>query len=250
MKSFTILALSAASLAAPLMEKRDTVHTTVMEQVWETVYTTTTVWIDPTDIPTMNIGAFYEHPQAPTTTSTPPAYTAPAAESKPQTAAPVAAQSAPAYVAPAYVAPSPAATTMTPAYVAPVASAAPAAPASSPASSSGSYSGSSSGSGDHTGDMTYYDVTVGLGSCGTTASNSDNVVALSHLDMNNGVNPNANPLCGKMINIYSSTGVHQAKVFDTCPACAEGSIDLPQPLFEAIAPSGNGRVHGITWSFA
>lgn len=98
--------------------------------------------------------------------------------------------------------------------------------------------------------MTYYDVAVGLGSCGTSASNSENVVALSHLDMQNGANPNANPKCGTMINIYSDTGVHQARVFDTCPACASGALDVPEGLFKLIAPNGDGRVKGVSWSFA
>ena len=102
----------------------------------------------------------------------------------------------------------------------------------------------------YTGDITYYDVSVGIGSCGTIASNSDNVVALSHLDMNNPANPNANPLCGKEITIYYNGATHHARIWDTCPTCGQGSLDLPQPLFDAVAPGGDGRVHGVTWRFS
>jgi hypothetical protein len=266
MKSFALFALSAVALAAPILEKRSTVYTTVVEEVFETVFTTTTVWLEPTDEPRSSIGAFYEVAPAsitPTSSVAAPIKTeAPAAA--PQVVAPVIA--AP-YVAPVPVvaAPAPAATTKAPepAYVAPAPPAyiapstpayvAPVAPVSSPASpaapASGGYSGGG-GKGDHTGDMTYYDVAVGLGSCGTSASNSENVVALSHLDMQNGANPNANPKCGTMINIYSDTGVHQARVFDTCPVCASGSLDVPEGLFKLIAPNGDGRVKGVSWSFA
>jgi hypothetical protein len=258
MKSFTFLALSAVALAAPLREKRDVVYTTVIEEVFETVYTTTTVYVDPTDLPSSVIGAFYEDRPAsapapvPTTSRTAaPAYTAPAAAA-PKVEAPSTAPSAAPYVAPPAAAvpevkPSTSvAPAQQPAYAAPVASTSAATPA---ASTGGGYSGGG-GKGDNVGDMTYYDVEVGLGSCGTTATNDENVVALSYLDMNNGANPNNNPLCGKTINIYSDTGVHTAKVFDTCPACAKGSLDLPEPLFKLIAPAGDGRVKGVSWSFA
>ena len=267
MKSFAILGLSALALAAPLQKRADPVYVTDVVEVFETVYTTTTVYVDPTDTPKNTVGAFYEQPPAPVSTSSSVAAPAKPVKSEapapaPQAAAPVASpvaspSSAP-YVAPAPMEPAPAPAPVVPskapepAYIAPSPSpvapapqsAAPAAPASG-----GGYS-SGGGKGDHTGDMTYYDVEVGMGSCGTTATNSENVVALSKLDMKNGVNPNANPLCGTMINIYSDTGVHQARVFDTCPVCASGALDVPEKLFKAIAPNGDGRVSGISWSFA
>lgn len=99
----------------------------------------------------------------------------------------------------------------------------------------------------YTGDITYYDVTVGTGSCGTYATNADNVVALSHVDMNNGPNPNENPLCGREISIHYNGNAYQAQIWDTCPSCDSGSLDLPQPLFDAIAPDGDGRVHDVSW---
>ena len=48
-----------------------------------------------------------------------------------------------------------------------------------------------------TGDLTYYG--PGLGACGVTSSDNDNIVSVSHFlfdSESNGPNPNANPLCG------------------------------------------------------
>ena len=48
-------------LAAPLLERRaQPVYETIIEEVFETVTTTTTIYVDPTDLPSSVIGAFYE----------------------------------------------------------------------------------------------------------------------------------------------------------------------------------------------
>jgi len=78
---------------------------------------------------------------------------------------------------------------------------------------------------------------------------ADNIVALSHLYMNNPANPNNNPLCGKMITISHAGKKTQAKVVDTCQGCDIDSIDLSTGLFAIVAPDGNGRVHGVDWWF-
>ncbi|KAI7518438.1 hypothetical protein KC331_g21208 [Hortaea werneckii] len=67
--------------------------------------------------------------------------------------------------------------------------------------------------------------------------------------MDNGANPNANPLCGQYITISYQGSTHQAKVVDTCPGCEDAAIDLSPSLFEAVAPNGDGRVHGVEWWF-
>ena len=105
-------------------------------------------------------------------------------------------------------------------------------------------------SSQYTGDMTYYDVSVGLGSCGWQGSNSQDLVALAADVMHNGANPNDNPKCNMTINIYYNGETHSATVCDTCPTCSGGSIDVTQELFMKVAPNGNGRVHGVSWSFA
>lgn len=101
----------------------------------------------------------------------------------------------------------------------------------------------------YTGDITYY--VTGLGSCGITSAKTDAIVALSIPMMNNGLNPNKNPLCGKTISVFNpDTGATtQATVVDTCTGCAYGDVDMTQTLFNTVAPTGNGRVHGIQWGF-
>jgi hypothetical protein len=93
-------------------------------------------------------------------------------------------------------------------------------------------------------------VSVGVGSCGKQGSNSQDLVAIAADVMQNGANPNDNPNCGKTINIYYNGMTHTGTVFDTCPTCDGGSLDLTQELFLKVAPDGDGRVHGVSWSFA
>lgn len=261
------------ALAAPVdVDKRGALiikYGTATTEVIITEYST--VWVDePTTTP---VAAFYEAPATtsvapvvvPTTsltpvavaqvvantpvapapqptTSTPAPAPAPATSSVVQAAvaAPVAAVSSP--VVQAAAAPAPAAVQS----VASVASvAAPVAAVSTPASSSSS----SSGSWPYTGDITYYDVSVGLSSCGLQGSNSQDLVAIAPGIMANGANPNANPKCGQKIEISYQGNTHVATVFDTCPGCSGGSIDLTEGLFKKVAPNGDGRVSGVSWRF-
>lgn len=101
------------------------------------------------------------------------------------------------------------------------------------------------------GDMTYYDPSVGMGSCGFNNGKDEHVVAINHGDMANGANPNANPHCGKYINIYDESGnTVQAKVVDTCPVCESGAIDVTESVFKLVRPNGDGRVHDVKWDWA
>lgn len=266
MKTAGIIAVSSFALArlvgaAPIVNRQlDVVYSTTTEEVWETTWTTTTIWVDP-EVPaatatTTSVAAFYEQPVLSTSTSSTSTTTS-VAVSTANVVAPVATstpQASPTTTTAVYVAPT---STTTSVYVAPVTTTQAAAavavqsttavPVPTTTSSSTTYS---SGTGDHTGDMTYYDVTVGLGSCGISGLNNQALVALATADMANGVNPNANPKCGKTINIYYNGVMKTATVFDTCPGCAAGSIDVTDTLFAAVAPSGDGRVHGVSWSFA
>ncbi|KAL8692868.1 MAG: hypothetical protein Q9218_002191 [Villophora microphyllina] len=99
----------------------------------------------------------------------------------------------------------------------------------------------------YSGDMTYY--TPGLGSCGIVSNPQEMVVALSIPMMGNGANPNANPKCGSYIGIWNpvTKTKHEAKIVDTCFACHYTDIDVSPALFKAVAPNGDGRVHGIDW---
>jgi len=283
MKNTAILAISSFALAhlvgaAPVNNKRDVVYTTTTEEVWETQWSTTTLWVDPTGAPSSDspksafVGGFFEQHSssgkpvnalaAPTSTSS-VAASSPELKSVPTTSAttssivvpsaeiptssPTLPTSSPHVELPSTTA-APATTSAAPipSPVAQIATSVPAVavPSAAPVASSGG------GGGTHTGDITYYDIEVGLTSCGLTGSNSQALVALSAADMKNGVNPNANPLCGKTINISYNGATHSATIYDTCPECASGSLDLTNSLFKAVAPNGDGRVHGVSWTFA
>ncbi|KAG2200001.1 hypothetical protein INT47_000351 [Mucor saturninus] len=107
-------------------------------------------------------------------------------------------------------------------------------------------SASSSGSSGYSGDATYYG--TGMGSCGHDSSDSDYIVALNYGQMNNGANPNNNPLCGKKITAKGPNGSVIVTIVDTCPGCAYGDLDLSPAAFAKIADMARGRVP-ITWSF-
>jgi len=88
-----------------------------------------------------------------------------------------------------------------------------------------------------------------MGSCGWVSTADEAVVAIPHGMMSNGINPNNNPLCGKSVTIDYQGAQHQAKIVDTCGGCDGAAIDLSNSLFAAVAPNGDGRVHGINWWF-
>ena len=182
----------------------------VIQDVVVTMFVTTTIWIDPAD-PTP--AAFFEQASSSASASSP---AAPSTTTTPPPAAP---------------------TTTTPA-----AAAAPSPPPAAPASG-GIMSG--------TGDLTFYDVGMGIGCCGMPkASPGDHVVAVAAPNMQAGYsgNPNNNPLCGKSITItyngVSATGM----IYDCCPTCNYGDVDLSTGFFDHFGTQAQGRLSGATWS--
>ncbi|KAI8888658.1 barwin-like endoglucanase, partial [Backusella circina FSU 941] len=97
------------------------------------------------------------------------------------------------------------------------------------------------------GDGTFYN--TGLGSCGITSEDTDLIAALNAPQMNNGANPNANPLCGKKANVKGPKGTVTVTIVDTCPPCVKGDLDLSPAAFGKIADFADGRVD-IEWSWA
>ncbi|TKA75668.1 hypothetical protein B0A49_06576 [Cryomyces minteri] len=173
----------------------------------------------------------------PTTTSTTPV------------AAPVTTSAAPSTTSTTSVYVAPTTSTTTSVYVAPTTSAAApvttsATPVTTTSAAPASAVSAASGA-KYTGDITHYD--VGLGSCGWTSTADEAVVAIPHVMMANPANPNLNPKCGKYITISYAGATHQAKIVDTCGGCDNAAIDLSNSLFTAVAPNGDGRVHGIEW---
>ncbi|KAI5481119.1 hypothetical protein MNV49_005554 [Pseudohyphozyma bogoriensis] len=106
--------------------------------------------------------------------------------------------------------------------------------------------------GTHTGQGTYFD--VGLGACGTYATNSDYIVAVSYLLFETfpgaTANPNNNPICGRELEVtYGGTTITVA-VQDECMGC-EGTwdLDFSPTAFAALADPDIGRLDGVTWVF-
>ena len=105
-----------------------------------------------------------------------------------------------------------------------------------------------------TGDLTYYG--TGLGACGETSGNSDDIVSISHIvfDEAGGANPNDNPLCNMMLRASrydEEVGAVRSvdlKVVDRCVGCKEDDLDTSLGAFEKLAPSASGRVD-VTWAW-
>ncbi|TGJ82238.1 hypothetical protein E0Z10_g6514 [Xylaria hypoxylon] len=89
-----------------------------------------------------------------------------------------------------------------------------------------------------TGDITYYQ--PGLGACGETNSDSENVVAMSPTEYQGN--------CGKTITITKDGKTATAKVVDKCPSCASGAIDVSSVVFQSLADMSVGRTT-VSWSF-
>ena len=241
----TILAASALmsmATAVPMQQdkKREVVWETSTAWDVTTIDVTTTVWLAPGETAPAGAGAAHHghHHKHKVTSHIKSTVTVQPASSSPPEQSP----SSP-YVAPT---PSSPAAPETSTWAAPTSQSPPPAPKPSPTKTGGS-TGTSPNGATYTGDITHYD--VGLGSCGWTNDDSEAVVAIPFGMMNNGVNPNDNPLCGKMITISYGGSTHTAKVVDTCGGCYGAAIDLSPTLFTAVAPNGNGRVHGVEWWF-
>ncbi|KAI8364498.1 RlpA-like double-psi beta-barrel-protein domain-containing protein-containing protein [Choanephora cucurbitarum] len=100
------------------------------------------------------------------------------------------------------------------------------------------------------GRATFYDVSAGLGSCGRQSKNSDMVVAVNHLQMDNGANPNTNPHCGRKVKIVGNTGKPVvAEIVDTCPGCSSGCLDMSSSLFERVCGELSMGICPIKWDF-
>ena len=90
----------------------------------------------------------------------------------------------------------------------------------------------------------------GLGACGWNVDTSSQIeVALPSAFM--GPQSNTNPYCGRALALLDpSTGItQQGIVGDKCTGCVDRAVDLTDALFQALVPTGDGRVHGIEWWF-
>ncbi|KNE72192.1 hypothetical protein AMAG_16678 [Allomyces macrogynus ATCC 38327] len=91
----------------------------------------------------------------------------------------------------------------------------------------------------YSGDATFYD--VGLGSCGVTNSNGEQVVAVNAAQMNKA-------LCGTCVSLSYGNKQGCAKIVDTCPGCKSGDLDLSPATFHVFNEDSVGRFQ-LSWSF-
>ncbi|PAV22920.1 expansin family [Pyrrhoderma noxium] len=108
----------------------------------------------------------------------------------------------------------------------------------SPSSSSVS---SSSESGGGSGRFTYYDPSVGLGSCGKQNDDESFTVAMNQPQYKES-------LCGETITVTVGDKSTQAIIQDMCPGCPEGGLDLSEGLFKFFASTDVGVLQG-SWTF-
>ncbi|QRV74842.1 hypothetical protein RhiJN_02857 [Ceratobasidium sp. AG-Ba] len=109
-------------------------------------------------------------------------------------------------------------------------------------------------SGTHTGQL--FAVSIGLGACGWTNSDSEWVAAISHELFDNwpgyaGGNPNNNPVCTTPHTADITYGGKTIRVgiVDRCEGCALWDLDLSPSAFQQFAPLSTGRLYGATWHF-
>ncbi|KAL1631702.1 hypothetical protein SLS56_004376 [Neofusicoccum ribis] len=107
----------------------------------------------------------------------------------------------------------------------------------------------------HTGDLTYY--APGLGACGETSTDSDDIVSLSYKiwdEVQTGSDPNQVVLCGKKIRARRFNEDVNAErsvdltVVDRCTGCEPTDIDVSPGAFTKLAPVASGRVT-VTWAW-
>lgn len=119
---------------------------------------------------------------------------------------------------------------------------------SAQAAATSSSSSTNTGSGT-AGLATFY--SPGMGSCGTTSSDTDLIVAMAATLMAKTFtgNPNNNSQCGRKIKVTTSKGSVVATIVDTCPGClAEGDIDLSPSAFDLIGDEADGKIP-VTWTY-
>ncbi|KAF7289192.1 hypothetical protein MIND_01380300 [Mycena indigotica] len=88
---------------------------------------------------------------------------------------------------------------------------------------------------------------AGLGACGEWNNDQQYIVAISHLNYNNG------QYCGKEISISYQGKTANAKIVDECMGCPEWGLDLSQSLFGhfvgGVQNDLNVGVINADWSF-
>ncbi|KAK7532422.1 uncharacterized protein J3D65DRAFT_105626 [Phyllosticta citribraziliensis] len=261
MKASGIVALTllSAAAAAPHKQhvqlhqnKRDMVWVTEVDEVIETVYQTTTVYVNPgeaipTSAPAATTTDDVEEPEPTTVESlTTPLVSSTPAESfstPTPTPTPSSSSASSTYVAPTTLVPVVTSSSSTSVYI--PSSTSVVESSAAPAASSVAVQAASVASSDkHTAHLTYYSPDVGTSFCGPVYQNTEPVVALAAGQM-------SQDMCNKKIKISFGGKTVDGYIGDKCPGCpGTYGLDLSPSLFSALTPLTAGIMDGAEWWFA
>jgi expansin (peptidoglycan-binding protein) len=88
----------------------------------------------------------------------------------------------------------------------------------------------------HKGKATYYDLAGTIGNCSFTPPADDLYVALGRTEYSGALS------CGSYLDVTGPKGKVRVKVFDSCPECTVGWLDLSRTAFKKIANEIQGIV--------
>ncbi|OMH79300.1 Papain inhibitor [Zancudomyces culisetae] len=98
------------------------------------------------------------------------------------------------------------------------------------------------------GDATFYNVEMGVTSCGFKKTNKDYVGAMNAPQYGEHDNPNNAEVCNKCVLIKHNDKSVKVTIVDKCPECEFGSIDLSPAAFKELAPESAGRIK-MEWDY-
>ncbi|KAI0728973.1 expansin family protein [Fomitopsis betulina] len=106
-------------------------------------------------------------------------------------------------------------------------------------------------SGTQTGDVNFTE--FGLGACGVTNTDSDDVVAISYEIFDNypGYNgdPPTNPVCFQQLTITYEGKSVTVTVTDRCSTCSLSDLAVTPGAFEQLADLSAGQLDDATWQW-
>ncbi|BCJ51954.1 hypothetical protein Asp14428_34290 [Actinoplanes sp. NBRC 14428] len=88
----------------------------------------------------------------------------------------------------------------------------------------------------HKGKATFYDLAGTVGNCNFTPPADDLYVALGRTEYSGAL------ACGSYLDVTGPKGKVRVKVFDSCPECTPGWLDLSRTAFKRIANESQGVV--------
>ena len=91
-------------------------------------------------------------------------------------------------------------------------------------------------SGKHKGKATFYDLAGTQGNCSTKPPADDLYVALGRTEYSGAT------ACGSYLDVTGPKGKVRVKVFDSCPECAAGHLDLSRTAFKKIGKEIDGII--------